>query len=127
MKFFLCLCAALMLTVTPITAKAATDVTGTWTGQMQGPDGGDGFQLSVTLKQDGDKLTGTITGPQGDPMPITNGKVDGAKISFTVTVTGMDLTISQEGTLNAAGDEIKLTAKSDQGPMGELTLKKSKS
>jgi hypothetical protein len=59
-------------------------------------------------------------------MPIADGKVDGDKISFKVSFNGM--TISHEGTINAAGDEIKLTSKSDSGdfPGMEMTLKKVK-
>jgi len=28
------------------------------------------FALTYTFKQDGEKLSGTVTGPQGDPMPL---------------------------------------------------------
>ena len=84
------------------------------------------MQISFTFKQDGTKLTGTVQGPQGDAMAIANGKIDGDKISFTVAFNGM--TITHEGTVNAAGDEIKLTSKSDQGdfPGGQMTLKRAK-
>lgn len=125
MKTLLCLCAAVMLALSPMTAKAAADVTGTWVGEMKAPDGSGGFQLSFNLKQDGDKLTGTVSGGQGDPMPITNGKVEGSKISFTVTV-GDNMVITHEGTINDAGDEIKMVSKSDQGMGGDFTLKRSK-
>jgi hypothetical protein len=126
MKTLLCLCAVVILALTPTSARAATDVSGTWTGSFAGPDGGGGMQISFTFKQDGAKLTGTVQGPQGDAMAISNGKVDGDKISFTVAFNGM--TITHDGTVNAAGDEIKLTSKSDQGdfPGGEMTLKRSK-
>ena len=126
MKTLLCVCAAVIMALTPITARAATDVSGTWTGSFAGPDGGAGMQISFTFKQDGAKLTGTVQGPQGDAMAIGNGKIDGDKISFTVAFNGM--TITHEGTVNAAGDEIKLTSKSDQGdfPGGEMTLNRSK-
>ena len=124
MKKLLFACAALMMALTPITARAATDVSGTWTGAFAGPNGGGGFQISFTFKQDGTKLTGTVQGAQGEPMAISEGKVDGDKISFKVSFNGM--TITHEGTVN--GDEIKLTSKSDQGdfPGGEMTLKRSK-
>jgi hypothetical protein len=126
MKTLLCVCAAVIIAFTPITALAATDVSGTWTGAFGGPDGGGGMQIAFTFKQDGAKLTGTVQGPQGDAMAIGNGKIDGDKISFTVAFNGM--TITHEGTVNAAGDEIKLTSKSEQGdfPGGEMTLKRSK-
>jgi hypothetical protein len=105
-------------------ALAATDVSGTWTGELNGPNGGSGFQISFTFNQDGAKLTGTVQGAQGDPIAISEGKVDGDKISFKVSFNGM--TITHEGTVN--GDEIKLTTKSDSGdfPGGDMTLKRSK-
>jgi hypothetical protein len=104
-------------------AAFAADVTGAWSGQMAGPNG-DGYQISFTFKQDGMKLTGTVAGPQGDPIEISDGKVDGDKVSFTVSFNGM--TIKHEGSIS--GDEIKLTSKADQGdfPGGTMTLKRSK-
>ena len=122
MKKFLCVCAALILAFTAASAFAA-DVTGTWTGKMAGPNG-DGFQITFTFKVDGPKLTGTITGPQGDPMEISDGKVDGDKLSFNISVNGM--TIKHEGVVT--GDTIKLTTKPDGGgfPGGEMTLTRGK-
>jgi opacity protein-like surface antigen len=124
MKKLLYACTALVMALTTATALAA-DVSGTWTGAMNGGQGG--FQLSFTLKQDGAKLTGTVQGPQGDPIAISEGKIDGDKISFKVVIQG-GTTITHEGTINAAGDEIKLTSKSEGGqfPGGEMTLKKAK-
>ena len=120
MKKMLCLCAGLLMALSTATALAA-DVSGVWTGEMNG--GGGGFQISFTFKQDGAKLTGTVQGPQGDPLAITDGKVDGDKISFKVSFNGM--TISHEGTVK--GDQITLTSKADSGdfPGGEMTLKKT--
>lgn len=110
--------AALLLGLTAATVFAA-DVTGTWTGQMGGPDGG-GFTITFHFKQDGAKLTGTMEGPQGDPMQIAAGKVEGNKISFSVTMGGPDggdgMKMTQEGTIS--GDEIKLTTKMEGGPEG---------
>jgi hypothetical protein len=111
-----------MMAFSAATAFAA-DVTGAWTGNMVTPDG-NSFQITFTFKQDGAKLTGTVAGPQGDPMEISDGKVDGAKLFFNVSFNGM--TIKHEGTLS--GDTIKLTTKTDQGdfPGGEMTLTRNK-
>jgi hypothetical protein len=126
MKMLLYVCAALMMALTPVTALAATDVSGTWTGDLKTPDGSTGFAISFTFKQDGAKLTGSVQGPQGDPIAISDGKIDGDKVTFTVAFNGM--TISHTGTLNSTGDEIKLTSKTDSGdfPGGEMTLKRAK-
>lgn len=128
MRKLICICAALMMAVGTLTAYAATDVTGTWTTEMKAPDGSGGVQITFTFKQDGATLTGTVQGAQGDPLPISEGKVDGDKISFKVMFNGM--TITHDGTFvaSAEGDTIKLTSKSDQGdfPGGEMTLKRAK-
>jgi hypothetical protein len=118
----LCFVAALTLALVPLAAHAATDVTGTWIGSIQGGNGD--IQLTFTLKQDGTTLTGSVTGGQGDPLPITNGKIDGDKISFDIVFNGT--TISHDGTISA--DEIKLSSKSSDGnfPPNTLTLKRAK-
>jgi hypothetical protein len=123
MKKFLCVCAALMMAFTAASAFAASDVTGTWTGKMAGPNG-DSMQITFTFKQDGAVLTGTSIGPMGDPMTISDGKVDGDKLSFNVSFNGM--TIKHEGVIT--GDTIKLTSKSDSGdfPGMEMTLTRAK-
>jgi hypothetical protein len=123
-KTLLCLSAGLLLALAAASALAA-DVTGTWTADAVGPDGSS-YPLTFTFKQDGAKLTGTVQGPQGDAIDISNGKVDGNNISFEVSFNGM--TITHSGTVNDAGDEIKLSTKSDQPdfPAHDLTLKKAK-
>jgi|SRR6185437_6972784 len=124
--FSLCLAAVFTLALTPLAAHAATDVTGSWTGSVQAPDGGGGggFTLTFNFKQSGTTLTGTIDGGQGDPLPIANGKIDGDKISFTVEFNGT--TITHEGTVS--GDQITLNSKSSDGnfPAMALTLKRVK-
>lgn len=58
------------------------------------------------------KLSGTATGPQGD-APITEGKVDGDKVSFTVERDQFKAVFT--GTLS--GDKLKLS-----GTVGERTF-----
>jgi hypothetical protein len=108
------------------TAAWATDITGTWKGDVSTPDGNT-FTLTYTFKQDGAKLTGTVLGPQGDPLPLDNGKVDGEKISFSVKVDfNGGTTSSSEGIIN--GDEITLKTKADTGDMDmpPMTIKRQK-
>jgi hypothetical protein len=122
---------AILLAVAAATASAA-DVTGTWTGQMNGPDGG-GFTIAFHFQQDGAKLTGTVDGPQGDPLPIGEGKVEGDAISFAVKIDrggGDGMKVLFDGALS--GEEIKLNMKMEggpgggPGPSGPMTLKRSK-
>lgn len=121
MKRRMCIGSALFLLLTA-TLMFAADVTGTWNGEAKGPNG-DGFALTFKFKQDGAKLTGTVTGPGGD-IDISDGKVDGDKISFTVSFNGM--TIQHDGTVT--GDTIKLATKTSDPnfPGGDMTLTRAK-
>ncbi|HEX4227777.1 MAG TPA: hypothetical protein VHZ07_03845 [Bryobacteraceae bacterium] len=84
----------------------AADVTGKWTAQMQGRNGTQ--EVSMNLKADGDKLTGTMGGRMGD-TDISNGKIDGDTISFDVVreFNGNSMTMHYTG--KVSGDEIHFT------------------
>ncbi len=81
-------------------AYVATDVSGKWIGSIKGQDGNN-FDLNYNFKVDGDKLTGSVTSPQGETA-ITDGKVNGSDFSFTVSVNGND--IKNVGKYYAAAD-----------------------
>ena len=83
------------------------------------------YRLTFTFKQDGAKLTGTVQGPEGDPIEISNGKVDGNKISFQVSFNGM--TISHACTVTTWRRD-QMSTKTDQPefPANDLTLKRVK-
>jgi hypothetical protein len=112
-----------MLIATMIPALAA-DVTGKWSGQMKTANGE--FALEFNFKQEGAILTGSVQGPQGDPSPISDGKVEGDKVSFTVKVGDGQIVIHHAGTVS--GDTIKLSSKVEEGDFepGEITLTKEK-
>lgn len=102
-----------ILLVVAIGAFAA-DVTGKWTYEQAGRQGGPARQVTITLKQDGNTLTGEVPGfgRGGDnpppPMQIKNGKVDGDKVSFEVVreFNGNTMTTKYTGTVS--GNEMKL-------------------
>ena len=100
----------------------AADVDGKWSGTVSSPNGD--IPVSFTFKADGAMLTGTTTGLDGAEVKIAEGKADGNKISFTVTLDfgGMPLTIAYKGVVTAK--EIKLTY-DVMGMPGEFTVKKS--
>jgi len=56
---------------------------GRWTGTFPGT-GGQSMTVTFNLKEDGDTLTGTVSGAPGEWIPIKDGKIDGTHISFTV-------------------------------------------
>ena len=108
-------------------AALAADVTGAWSGTMSMGD--NQFTLTYTFKQDGDKLSGTVVGPQGDPLPLVEGKVDGDKISFAVKVDMNGDTAKFVSTGTIKGEEIAITTKAEGGPgfpPSSMTLKRTK-
>src|SRR5436190_10008382 len=94
-------------------AALAADISGNWSGSMQMGD--QPFTLTYAFKQDGEKLTGTVTGPQGDPLQLKEGKITGDKLSFVVNVDmgGNAAKFVSEGVIK--GEEITLTTKMDGG------------
>jgi len=85
----------------------AADVDGKWSGSLDTPMGA--VQVGFNFKADGPALTGTTTGPDGAEVPIKNGKIDGDKISFVVTIDfgGMMFDLNYTGVV---GSEVtKLT------------------
>lgn len=105
---------------------AAAGVDGKWVAQVPGR-GGQTRETTITLKAEGAKLTGTVSGMQGD-QPITDGKIAGDDISFVVVrnIQGNDIKLSYKG--KVAGDEIKFTLSregSDQPP-AEFVAKRVK-
>ena len=105
MKLRTFLVMTLMLLMTVSLALAA-DVDGKWTGEVQGRNGP--RPINFTLKSDGSKLTGTMIGMGGRETPITDGKIDGGNVSFTVVneMNGNTIKIMYTGKLS--GDEIKM-------------------
>ena len=94
----------------------AADVTGKWTAEMQGRNG-NSMTVNMNLKQDGDKLTGSISGRNGD-TDITDGHIDGNTISFKVVreFNGNQMTQSYKGTVD--GDTIHFSVTMEGGNMG---------
>ena len=99
-----------------ITAQAAeakkADPSGTWVWSMPARGGGPDRTNTLTLKLEGEKLTGKLTTPGRGGGPnveadITDGKVNGDEISFTVTREFNDNKIVSKYTGKLAGENIK--------------------
>ena len=87
--------------------------------------------LTYIFKQDGEKLTGSVTGPQGNPLELNDGKVQGDKVSFFVQVSGPNGTfkIKSDGTIKEETITIATTMEGVDMPGGgmpPMTLKRSK-
>jgi hypothetical protein len=115
----------------------AADVSGKWTYQQPSMRGGDPVPVTITLKQDGSTLTGTVPGfgrggRGGNPSEITNGKVDGDNISFEVkrTTPNGEFVTKYEGTVSGDTLKLKITRPGRNGgdPMvNEVTANREKS
>lgn len=112
----------------------AADVSGKWVAEQPGRNGGPPRQTTFTLKAEGAKLTGTMTGGMGrggaapTAIEITDGKVDGDKVSFTVKRETPNGTMETKYNGTVSGDELnlKFTMQGPDGPMErELKAKKS--
>ena len=90
----------------------AADATGKWTFEQQGRNGAQ--TVTLNLKADGGKLTGTVSGRGGD-TEISDGKVEGDNVSFVVVreFNGNKITAKYSGTVS--GDELKLKIETEGG------------
>jgi hypothetical protein len=122
------------LTLAFVSFANAADVTGKWVAQVAGRNGTQ--EVTFNLKADGGTLTGTVTGGMGgrggggapQPNQISDGKIDGANVSFAVKVevNGQARVTTYKGTLT--GDELKLqqTREGRNGPQtADVVAKRS--
>ena len=99
---------ALMLGIAflPVPAFAA-DVDGKWVGSIALPTGD--ITLTYKFNAVGNTLTGSMAAPDGTETVISDGKIEGDKLSFagTIMFVGRPFLVAYTGVL--AGKEIKLT------------------
>ena len=126
------LCFVFTILLVAAFALMAADVSGKWTFEQPGRNGGAGREVTITLKQDGATVTGTVPGMgrggEAPPVQITDGKVEGNNVSFTVKRETPNGTMTQkfEGTVNGDEMKLKITREGRNGPMtNEVTAKRS--
>ena len=114
--------AALLLVLATVTALAA-DITGQWKAEFTTPDGS-ARQSTLTFKQEGEKLTGTVASTRGEAQ-IQEGKASGDSVSFFVirNFGGDDVKLNYKGVVS--GSEIKFKVSAEGGDFEyEMTAKK---
>ena len=102
----------------------AADVSGRWSGTMEFPSGGgdnNSFPVYFVLTQKGAVVTGT-GGPQAsEQFPITNGKIEGAKVTFEIP-RSKPLTFL----LTLAGDKMSGDVKKKDSPSGTVSVQRER-
>jgi len=103
---------------------AAADVTGKWIAQVPGRDN-QTREVVYNLKAEGAALSGTMSGPQGADVAISDGRIDGANIAFNVKLefNGTARVFAYTGVF--AGDEIKMKSQTQRGAQ-EFVAKRAK-
>ncbi len=105
---------AVAIAATTIATFAAENPTGKWKWSFTTQQG-QTFETTLTLKLDGDKLVGTVTGRSGTETAIDDAKLDSDTVSFSVTRDrqGQKFTTKYSGKIS--GDTIKGKSTSDRG------------
>jgi hypothetical protein len=102
----------LVVTALSVFAAMAADVNGKWTYEQPGRGSGTPARVTLNLKASGTALTGSVVRPGrgGDSTEsqISEGKIDGDKISFKVTTQMGGNSMTSEYTGTVSGDELKL-------------------
>ncbi len=106
----------ILMAVFAITASAA-DISGNWKATLD--MGGQPMERTFVFKQDGTKLTGETTSSMLGKSTITDGKVEGDTVTFTITASqgGQDMKLTYKGKIVSA-TEIKFAVDGGMGGMG---------
>lgn len=94
------------MALTPSAFAQTADATGKWSMTMNSPRGP--YTRPLVLKKDGEKLTGTLSGVQGEELAIAGMQKDTAvSLSFTVETSDGTIPVTMTGTQD--GDAMKGT------------------
>jgi hypothetical protein len=113
---------AVLIALLAMNALAA-DISGTWKGTAESANGT--IERTFTFKVAGTALTGDTESQMLGKSTITDGKVDGDNISFTITANmqGNEMKLNYKG--KVVGDQIKLSVEfPGGGQTAEFTLKR---
>jgi hypothetical protein len=85
-------------------AALAADINGKWTAEVQGRNGT--VTETLVLNASGSSLTGSFTGARGGAVDISDGAIDGNKVSFKVVreFNGNQFAQQYKGTLSDSGE-----------------------
>jgi hypothetical protein len=113
----------ILLFATFAALASAADISGTWKGSAETPNGT--IERTFIFKVDGNKLTGETSSQMMGKSPITDGKIEGDNVSFTITVKFQDNEMKLLYAGKVVGNEIKFhVTNADAGVNIDYTAKK---
>jgi hypothetical protein len=103
-------------------AISAVNVAGTWDMEVNSQEGI--AHPSITLKQEGDRISGTYSGKIGSSS--LEGTLSGSEIRFTVTLKFQEVSYSVTYSGTVTDDTMKGTARFSNSGTGTWTAKRKK-
>jgi hypothetical protein len=95
----------------------AADVSGNWAMTLEAPQGS--AEAALTLKQDGDKVSGTYKGPRNEAP--TQGTLTGNDLSLSVSINAGGQAVTLSITAKVTGDTMEGTL--GVGPAASVPFK----
>ncbi len=112
--------AALFLLIAFASVAFALDVNGKWKGNLASPNGD--LETTMVLKVDGEKLTGTVTNMYGEEQ-ISEGSAKGDDVNFVINANGGQFKIIYKGKIT--GQDIKFHVVIGDFGEGDLLAKRA--
>lgn len=94
-------------------AASAADISGTWKGTAETPNGT--IERTFVFKVDGTKLTGETSSQFTGKSTITDGKVEGDDVTFTITAKFQDNDVKLNYKGKIKGDVINFNVQAAEG------------
>lgn len=113
------LSAALFLLLTLAYTAFALDVNGKWKGNLSSPNGD--VETTMVFKVDGEKLSGTVTTMYGEEQ-IAEGSLKGDDVNFVVSASGGQFKVLYKGKITGA--DIKFHVVIGDFGEGDLLMKR---
>ncbi len=95
---------------------AAADISGNWKATAEGPNGA--MERTFVFKVEGNKVTGESTSTMMGKSAITDGKVEGDTVTFTLSGKFGDQEVKLNYKGKISGNEIKFTSEMAGGGGG---------
>jgi hypothetical protein len=98
-------------------ALFAADISGTWKATAEGPNGS--MERTFVFKVNGNNVTGETTSSMMGKSAISDGKIDGDTVTFTITgnLGGNEMKLNYKGKVTA--NEIHFTSQIAGGDGGQ--------